>query len=77
MCDFRVELADLRRRFGARALTLLSEMRDAAAEDEDGLIAFDGETFAVSEAARPFARLVAARFDAYLPRGTGRHSVAV
>jgi oxygen-independent coproporphyrinogen-3 oxidase len=31
----------------------------------------------VAEAGRPFVRLVAAAFDAYLRRGAQRHSVAV
>ena len=33
--------------------------------------------FKVMEAGRPFLRLIAARFDSYLPRGAGRHSSAL
>jgi oxygen-independent coproporphyrinogen III oxidase len=34
-------------------------------------------TALVAETGRPFVRLVAAAFDAYLPQNHGRHSVAV
>jgi hypothetical protein len=33
--------------------------------------------FRVNEAGRPFLRLIAARFDAYLPRSSARHSTAL
>jgi coproporphyrinogen III oxidase-like Fe-S oxidoreductase len=36
-----------------------------------------GRQIVVTEKGRPFVRLVAAAFDAYLPQGQGRHSIAV
>lgn len=77
MCEFAVSVDDIRGRFGGRAVAVIKDMRNAAAEDVDGLIAFDGARFAITPEGRPFARLVAAQFDAYLPNGAGRHSVAV
>ena len=42
-----------------------------------GIVEIEGDRVAVTEAGRPFVRLVAAAFDAYLRRGAQRHSVAV
>ncbi|MBF0246676.1 MAG: oxygen-independent coproporphyrinogen III oxidase [Alphaproteobacteria bacterium] len=44
---------------------------------EDGICTVDGGRVTVSEAGRPFIRLVASAFDAYLGTGEGRHSKAV
>jgi oxygen-independent coproporphyrinogen III oxidase len=43
----------------------------------EGLVHQDGGSIIVPEAARPFVRLVAAAFDAYLPNNAARHSAAV
>ncbi len=42
-----------------------------------GLAELDGGTLRVTEAGRPFARIVASAFDAYLAGTGGRHSLAV
>lgn len=42
-----------------------------------GLIEIDGRRIAVTERGRPFLRLAAAAFDAYLPANRTRHSIAV
>ena len=72
MCDFAVDLDTIT---GAR------ELHDAMAALQplmhDGLVAFTGSRLTVTAAGRPFVRLVAAAFDAYLARGTARHSRAV
>ena len=44
---------------------------------EDGLVCIDGALVTITEAGRPFARVAAAAFDAYLESGVGRHSKAV
>ena len=44
---------------------------------EQGIVSIAGSRVSVTEAGRPFVRLVAAAFDAYLRRGAQRHSVAV
>lgn len=77
MCDFEVSLEELEVRFREEAMPLRDEMAQAAGEDRDGLIAFDGRSFGVTDAGRPFVRAIAAGFDAYLAAGTGRHSIAV
>jgi oxygen-independent coproporphyrinogen-3 oxidase len=77
MCDFSVPVAPLMQRFGAAAAPVLEEMRYSALCDGDDLVAFDGDTFAVTERGRPFVRSIASTFDTYLAAGVGRHSAAV
>lgn len=77
MCNLRFDSARLVEKYGPAAETLQSEA-DAALNEEnpDWLIATpDG--FRVTEEGRAFLRLIAARFDAYLPKGAGRHSSAM
>jgi oxygen-independent coproporphyrinogen-3 oxidase len=73
MCDFAADLD-----------TLAGPDRDFAAElaalaplAADGLLRIEGRRIAVTEQGRPFVRLVAATFDAYLAQARARHSVAV
>jgi oxygen-independent coproporphyrinogen-3 oxidase len=72
MCDFAVDLETIA---GYQALP------DALAAlqplERDGLVATAGARVTVTAAGRPFVRLVAAAFDAYLGHGTARHSRAV
>lgn len=77
MCDFAVSIDELRRRFGNAVSPVVNEMACAAQYDADGIVDFDGQTFAITEAGRPYVRSVAAAFDTYLQSGVGRHSVAV
>lgn len=44
---------------------------------EDGLAVIEGETIAITEAGRPFVRVVASVFDTYLRQGQQRHSRAI
>jgi coproporphyrinogen III oxidase-like Fe-S oxidoreductase len=44
---------------------------------EIGIVQRDGRRICVTETGRPFVRLVAAAFDAYLPKDQSQHSVAV
>jgi oxygen-independent coproporphyrinogen III oxidase len=44
---------------------------------EIGIVQRDGRRIYVTETGRPFVRLVAAAFDAYLPKDHNQHSVAV
>jgi oxygen-independent coproporphyrinogen-3 oxidase len=72
MCDFAVDLdafsedQDL-----ADAIAALAPLAD------DHLVTIDRRRIVVTEAGRPFVRLVASAFDAYLARGNARHSRAV
>jgi len=78
MCDLAVDLdaemaADPARPGDgfAAALDALRYLADA------GMVILDGRRIAVTAAGRPFVRLVAAAFDAYLAQNKSRHSVAV
>ena len=77
MCNLRLDLAQLRARHGALAEMLVPEMAGLLAEEPADWFEKTEAGFAVTEAGRPFLRLIAARFDAYLARGTGRHSSAM
>jgi oxygen-independent coproporphyrinogen III oxidase len=48
-----------------------------AARDLPEVCRLDGDDFLLMDDGRPFARSVAAVFDAYLANGKGRHSLAV
>jgi oxygen-independent coproporphyrinogen-3 oxidase len=71
MCDLRVDLAA----FGGGDFSAAIETLAPLAND--GLVQIDGGTVAVAERGRPFVRLVAAAFDAYLPNARTAHSKAV
>jgi oxygen-independent coproporphyrinogen-3 oxidase len=77
MCDFSVD-------FGATAAT--HGFDESAFDDafsrlwplvDEGLVELSGRRLRVTSRGRPFARLAAAAFDAYLETGAARHSIAV
>lgn len=77
MCDFSVD-------YGEIAAQMLGDVGafDAAEVDlsqliREGVAIREGRRVMVTEAGRPFMRLVASAFDAYLPARAARHSVAV
>lgn len=76
MCDFAVALDDLSDRFGAAAGSVIAIARHLAATAPD-LARSEGGRLVVVGDRRAQARLVAAAFDAYLEKGTARHSLAV
>lgn len=77
MCDFKVSVEELRQYFSDGAGAVVTEMEYAALCDPDGIVSFDGHTFAVTQLGRPFVRSVASTFDTYLAASAGRYSVAV
>jgi len=77
MCDFGFSFAELSARHPAVAPAIRTEARSFAASDRDGLCRIEGDRFVLTATGRPFARTVAAVFDAHLSSGRGRHSVAV
>jgi oxygen-independent coproporphyrinogen-3 oxidase len=77
MCDFSLDLRDLKQRFGKASHSVRTQAQHFAAGDRDGVVRLDADVFAVTEAGKPFVRHIAATFDAYLGSGRGRHSVAV
>ncbi|AZO51602.1 MAG: oxygen-independent coproporphyrinogen III oxidase [Mesorhizobium sp.] len=77
MCQFRFSAIDLVELFGSVGEELLLVASRLAIGGAGKMLALDGETFVVPEESRPIVRTVAARFDKYLEKRTGRHSVAV
>jgi oxygen-independent coproporphyrinogen-3 oxidase len=68
--------------FAANAAALEDDAFDAALDSlvplaAEGIVKIQGRRIVVTPSGRPFVRLVAAAFDAYLARGRARHSVAV
>ncbi|TYO88193.1 oxygen-independent coproporphyrinogen III oxidase [Oceanicella actignis] len=85
MCDFRFDGAELRARFGdfaepclAIARALIAGTGGEPASALAGRLRQTGpESFELPPESRPFARLAAAAFDAYLELGAARHSQVV
>ena len=77
MCDLAVDLAALPAGAPRGAATFEHERADLNALAAAGLITIVGSRITVTEEGRPFVRLVAAAFDAYLPHSRSRHSIAV
>ena len=77
MCDFGFSFADLATRYPELAGAIRSEALQFVASDRDSLSRIEGDRFMLSATGRPFARTVAAVFDAHLASGRGRHSIAV
>jgi oxygen-independent coproporphyrinogen-3 oxidase len=76
MCDFSVDLDDVAG--GSEALTdFAAEREDLAPLEAEGLVRIDGSRIMMTERGRPFVRLAAAAFDAYLAKSRTRHSIAV
>jgi oxygen-independent coproporphyrinogen-3 oxidase len=77
MCDFAVDFGDIAVEHGfARgafdaARVLLSGL------ERDGVVEVAGRRLRVTERGRPFVRLAAAAFDAYLEASAARHTAAV
>ncbi|MEJ1156948.1 oxygen-independent coproporphyrinogen III oxidase [Prosthecomicrobium sp. N25] len=77
MCDYRVDLAAVTAAFGETPAAVADGTERLAELVRDGLVRLDGPVVSVTEGGRPFVRLAAAAFDAYLARAAARHSMAV
>jgi oxygen-independent coproporphyrinogen-3 oxidase len=78
MCDLRIDLDAIASvaTDGARE-SFEDELTALAPFEAEGLVRLDHRRIQVTDKGRPFVRLVAAVFDAYLQRGRARHSMAV
>ena len=76
MCEFSADPCAIAAAFGVNE-RFAAEIELLAPLAEQGIVSIAGSRVSVTEAGRPFVRLVAAAFDAYLRRGAQRHSVAV
>ncbi len=70
MCDLAIDLDEVPGDYSAE----IAALQPLA---ENGVVAIEGRRLAITEQGRPFLRLVAAAFDAYLPANAARHSAAV
>lgn len=77
ICAYAFSCTDLRKRFTAGVQDIIDIADDFAARDGEGLVTWDNETFRITPQGRPFVRNVCAQFDAFLGRGTARHSTGV
>ncbi len=78
MCDLDVDVAAISRDVGDRAGGCFDDAIASLRRLEDeGFVVIDGRRIRITDKGRPFVRVVAAAFDAYLPDGRTRHSVAV
>ena len=74
MCTFGFAFDDLRQ-FGPAAATVIAEAQALCAVDD--MVVIRDNRLEILAPAQPFARSIAATFDAYLAGGAGRHSMAV
>jgi len=72
MCDLAVDLDT-----AGGETDFSAELAAVDALSESGIVRRHGRHIAMTEKGRPFVRLVAAAFDAYLAKNQKRHSVAV
>lgn len=72
LCDFELDITA----FGGWS-AFADSHEPLAALSKDGVVRLDGDRLTVTEAGKPFVRLVAQAFDAYRDTGSGRHSKAV
>jgi oxygen-independent coproporphyrinogen-3 oxidase len=77
MCDLAVDLAALPVPAPEATPSFAHERAELDALAAAGLITIEGSRITVTEEGRPFVRLVAAAFDAYLAQSRSRHSIAV
>lgn len=75
MCDLAIDLDALGP--DAAATDFSRELADLEGLAAEGMVRIEGRRVVVTQAGRPFVRLVAAAFDAYLPQNRSRHSIAV
>jgi oxygen-independent coproporphyrinogen-3 oxidase len=77
MSVLALDLVKLEARHGTLARVLRADVAALLAEEPAAWFAKTGTGFRVTDMGRPFLRLIAARFDTYLPRGAGRHASAM
>lgn len=77
MCDFCFTSDDLGEVEPELASALRACASDIVTGDHDNFVEPRMDGFALTARGKPFVRLIAARFDAHLAAGRGRHSAAV
>ena len=77
MCDMTVDLDAVLRGHGMPLDTLDADMDGLEPLVSDGIVQIAGRRIDITPIGRPFARIAAATFDAYLASSRGRHAIAV
>lgn len=77
MCDLGFSAAKCRTSFGDEAEDVIAVADKIIREDRYGFVEPNDDGFSITSVGRPFTRLLAAEFDAYLARRPGGHSLAV
>ncbi len=77
MCDERVDLAETCAEHGVELKDVRFDSAALAEMRSESLIEWDGRRIEMTPEGRPYIRVVAALFDAYLATGKARHSGAV
>jgi len=75
MCDLAIDLDSIAG--GDSALRFAAELATIRPLADEGLLTLDGTRVAMTEAGRPYVRIAASAFDAYLGAGQKQHSLAV
>ena len=77
MCKFGFSFARLEAEYGLAAAPAITLAKAIAAADKDGLCHVSQGRFGMREMARPFVRIIAARFDQWLATAAQRYSKVV
>jgi oxygen-independent coproporphyrinogen-3 oxidase len=77
MCDMAVDLDLVTDEAGAPHDYFIDELQSLIGFEREGLVEIERRRVRVTDKGRPFLRVVAAEFDAYLATNRARHSVAV
>ncbi len=77
MCDFSFSFDAMRVRHGEWFEPVLHDAIEVASLDEHGWCAVEGDRFIITHDGRPFTRIIASKFDAWLGKGNVRYSKAV
>lgn len=77
MCSDRVDLSAACAAYGFSVEDVVTSPDSLADMEADGLLVRDGDLIEMTDEGRPYVRVVAALFDAFLASGKARHSGAV
>lgn len=77
MTYFFLDVSELTKRFGTLASPILQTANVRSQLDSDEIFVKTRSGFRITPRGRPFTRVVASWFDAYLDEGTARYSIAV
>ncbi|UUX50315.1 oxygen-independent coproporphyrinogen III oxidase [Nisaea acidiphila] len=77
MCNDTVDVAETCADYAIPVEDVLSDADSLGEMERDGLLTWDGSRIEITPEGRPYVRVVAALFDAFLASGKARHSGAV